>query len=64
VEDGWMPRWRSRWRGWSACCGLTSSLVWQRVVAGGPGSPRQVLAVGIDVVADEAAALLLARLCG
>jgi hypothetical protein len=36
-----------------------STLVWQRVIVDGPGSPRQVLAVGIDIVADEAAALLL-----
>lgn len=36
-----------------------SSLVWQRIDADGPGSPRQVLAVGIDIVADEAAQLLL-----
>src|SRR4051794_40650852 len=36
-----------------------SRLVWQSVAADGPGSVRQVLAVGIDIVADEAALLLL-----
>ena len=36
-----------------------SRLVWHRVAVDGPGSPRQVLAVGIDIVADEAALLLL-----
>src|SRR4051794_24778314 len=34
-------------------------LVWQQVNREGPGAARQVLAVGIDIVADEAAMLLL-----
>src|SRR4051794_41685415 len=36
-----------------------AALMWQQVNREGPGSARQVLAVGIDIVADEAAMLLL-----
>jgi hypothetical protein len=36
-----------------------AALVWQQVIREGPGAARQVLAVGIDIVADEAAMLLL-----
>src|SRR4051812_25248305 len=38
-----------------------AALVWQQVNREGPGAARQVLAVGIDIVADEAAMLLLPR---
>lgn len=37
------------------------ALAWQQVGNAGPGSARQVLAVGIDIVADEAALLLPAH---
>jgi hypothetical protein len=36
-----------------------ASLVWGQVSIEGPGSARQLLGVGIDIVADEAALLLL-----
>lgn len=35
-----------------------AELVWEQVDASGPGSARQVLALGIDLAGDEAAALL------
>lgn len=35
-----------------------AELVWEQVDASGPGSARQVLALGMDLAADEAAALL------
>ena len=35
------------------------ALVWGQVSREGPGSARQLLGVGIDIVADEAALLLL-----
>src|SRR4051794_21428982 len=38
-----------------------AALVWQQVSREGPDAARQVLAVGIDIVADEAAMLLLPR---
>src|SRR3954452_18511803 len=38
-----------------------AALVWQQVNREGPGSARQLLAVGIDIVAAEAAMLLLPR---
>src|SRR3954451_3526875 len=36
-----------------------AALVWQEVNREGPGSARQVLGVGIDIVVDEAAMLLM-----
>ena len=35
-----------------------ASLTWQRATADGVGSSWQVLAIGVDIVADEAAMLL------
>jgi hypothetical protein len=47
-----------RWPESSGCCVWAAELVWLVVDIDGAGSPRQLLALGIDLAADEARNLL------